>query len=634
MGEINPQKGIRSKGGAAVQYAGPNITLPVVPSDPLANAFQEFMDGLTISNPKQLILINPMLVPEEVFDQMVAQNRGYYAYPPVGLLYLAAVAKEVNPQIDVQVIDLNYELLRRSQSSDFTYRFWQELLRETIESADAPHVGVTYMFGSTKPVVLQVTRWIRDHYPEVPLLMGGVQASYDSQELLQDNYCDIIFHKESELQFKAFLERCIDQTSHAIPVGSAFRLHGQVYKLGEPAAEIVPVDWDIRPFYDLIDIQNYHKVGSLAAFSRYNGADKGFATVLSNRGCRARCTFCTVRDFNGFGVRQRPIESVVEEIKFLVRQKGIRQIDWLDDDLLWNPQRTIELFKQIASEVPELEWICNNGLISAAITDDIMYWMVQSGMKAFKIGIESGNDKMLHEIKKPTTKPKLRMGRELFKKYPDVFVSANFIVGFPNETFGQMMDTFNFGNELQWDWSSFYICQPLKGTEMFSAFQALGDDRCEVESYDKTLNPGRAAARGEFGYQFKGGVQTILSGRDVFNLPKDAVPSSDQVKEIWFTFNLVTNFLNNLNFAPGGHTLKIVEWFESIIHAYPYDASMAAALVRGYRLLGDQGKTAFYQQKFESILSESVYWQRRVREFPELLEFAETTARHCSIEVT
>ena len=26
-----------------------------------------------------------------------------------------------------------------------------------------------------------------------------------------------------------------------------------------------------------------------------------------------------------------------------------------------------------------------------------------------------------------------------------------------------MMDTYAFGCELDWDWASFYICQPLKG---------------------------------------------------------------------------------------------------------------------------------------------------------------------------
>jgi radical SAM superfamily enzyme YgiQ (UPF0313 family) len=221
---------------------------------------------------------------------------------------------------------------------------------------------------------------------------------------------------------------------------------------------------------------------------------------------------------------------VIDEIKFLVFNKGIRQIDWLDDDLLMDPLRTVELFKGLAAQVPQLEWICNNGLIAAAVNEDIMEWMVKSGLKAFKIGIESGNDEILHQIKKPTTKRKLREKRLLFKKYPDVFVSANFIIGFPKETFARMLDTYHFANELKWDWSSYYICQPLKGTEMFAAFRELGDERTEVESYDKTLNPGRAAARGEFGCQFKETDTEILTGRRVFDLPLDFVPSQDQVK--------------------------------------------------------------------------------------------------------
>ena len=585
-------------------------------------AFEEFLKRLKITNPSELVLINPQQVPEEVFDVIIARNRGYYAFPPVGLLNIAAVAKQIKPDIQIHIIDLNFEILKGAQSDGFTYRSWEGIVKRVIENCRAPFVGITCMFGATKPIFLQVSKFIRKNFPDVPLLSGGVQATYDYQELLRDGYSDVVFRREAEKQFESFLVSCIEGSMQEVPWGIAFKTEEGVYDLGTPP-ENVPVDWDIRSFYSLIDALDYHQYGSLAAFSRYNGPEKSFATVLSNRGCRACCTFCTVRDFNGFSVRQRPVRSVIEEVKFLVREKGIRQIDWLDDDLLWNPERTVALFKGLAEEIPELEWICNNGLIAAAITDEIMYWMVQSGMKAFKIGIESGNDEMLHLIKKPTTKEKLREKRRLFRKYPEVFVSANFIIGFPRETFGQMMDTFDFASELEWDWSSFYICQPLKGTEMFSVWQSLGDERTEVENYDKTLNPGRAAARGEFGYPFKNNEKGILTGRDIFKLPRDKVPGQEQIKEIWFTFNLVVNFLDNLNFKPGGNTSKILRWFESIAHAYPYDASMAAALARGYRLLGNQEMFQFYQRKFEAVLAESGYWRRRVQEFPELLDFAE-----------
>lgn len=587
------------------------------------DAFQAFLESLNYNDPRELILVQPPFVPEEHFDLATARNKGYYAYPPVGLLYIAAVAKEVSPKINVHVMDLNFEILRHAQSEHFSYRFWQQVLFDLIKTCDAPYIGLTYMFGTTKPIFMEVSKFIRENFPDVPVITGGVQATYDYREVLEADCSDVVVRNEGERQFRALFQSCLAGKSVGIPQGVAFKLGGEIYELGTPDGD-VPVDWDIRPQYDLLEIQDYNRYGSLGAFSRYNGEEKEFATVLSNRGCRARCTFCTVRDFNGFGIRQRPVQSVVDEIKYLVREKGIKHIDWLDDDLLWDPKRTVELFKGLATEIPELEWTCSNGLIAVAVTEEIMYWMVQSGMKAFKIGIESGNDQMLHLIKKPTTKPKLREKRQLFKRFPEVFVGANFIIGFPNEPFEQMMDSFNFANELQWDWVTYNICQPLKGTEMFSAFQELGDDRCEDESYDKNLMPARSALRGELGNGSLGEGR-VLTGRDVFNLPYGEIPSSEQLKEIWFTFNLITNFLSNYNFAPGGNPEKMVKWFEAIHSGYPYDASMCAGLVRGYRLLGVLERVDYYQQKFQSIVSGSPYWQRRVGEFPELLELAEVS---------
>ena len=121
------------------------------------------------------------------------------------------------------------------------------------------------------------------------------------------------------------------------------------------------------------------------------------------------------------------MESVIEELKFLWN-RGVRQIDWLDDDFLWDRQRTLHLLKRMTEEVPDLEWISNNGLIAAGIDEEIMEWMVRSRLKAVKVGIESGNDAMLKKIKKPTSKRKLMMASTLFKKYPEVFFSGKFIV--------------------------------------------------------------------------------------------------------------------------------------------------------------------------------------------------------------
>jgi radical SAM superfamily enzyme YgiQ (UPF0313 family) len=589
--------------------------------DHAKQAYRFYLDRLT--PPQEFILISPMQVPESAFDLEIAKRSGYFNYPPVGLLYIAAVIRQVAPETKVHILDLNFEMLRNASQEGFSYNFWEKRLFDLVEQSQSPYIGISCMFDVNKEIFVQIAQACKKRFPEIPILAGGVQATYDYQELLENGGFDFIFRKESELQFESFLKNLFQKNYTDLPWGTAFHCEGKTLTLGEPTGE-VPVDLDIREDYSTIPIEEYHLHGGLAVFSRYNGTGKPFATVLSNRGCRAYCTFCTVRDFNGKGIRARSVESVIDELK-LLWSRGVRQIDWLDDDFLWDRQRTLHLLKRMTEEVPDLEWISNNGLIAAAIDEEIMEWMVRSGLKAVKVGIESGNDAMLKKIKKPTSKRKLMMASSLFKKYPEVFFSGNFIVGFPNETFGEMMDSYEFARSLNWDWASFYVCQPLVGTEMFSIFRELGDDRVDSQRTQKALNPGRLKQRGEFNAQFDTGEDTrLLTGKDIFNLPRDQVPSLEQLNEIWFTFNLDINFLNNPNFSPEGNLEKIARWFESIYAGYPFDASMAAALAKSYKLMDQQEKSIHYKNRFNEVVKESGYWENRVKEFPEILEMAES----------
>jgi hypothetical protein len=596
----------------------------------LQEAYESFLNRLPVRNPRRLLFINIPQVPADVFNPETAKLNGYHIYPPIGYLYLAAAARLANPEIELSVLDLNYEMLRMCHLGllgDNILDFWKELIVHEVNRGDQMHICVGNMFEATTPMFLEITRFIRQSFKNVTVLTGGVQTTQDYRRILEDDYCHMTFRHEAEMQFKSFLESCDGTKPLGAPNGIAFRLDDQIYETAaclEPITEFL----DIRPYYSLIDIDNYHKYGGVNPYSRYVGKEKPFGTVLSNRGCRAQCTFCGVLSFNGLSARRRSARSVVDEIKFLVDEKGIRVIEWLDDDLLFGRKQSAELFKLMAKELPcDFEWIANNGVIAGAVTEEIMYWMVKSGCKAFKVGIESGNEAVLRKIKKPASKPGLLRAGAIFNKYPEVFVSGNFIVGFPEETFGEMMDSYNFANELSWDWTNYYICQPLPGTEIFDAFQSLGDERCGQDNLS-VYNPGKSSPqKGNFGY-YKGyhsddeKANPILSGRDVFNLSKDHIPSREQVKEIWFTFNIVTNFFNNRNIKPGGNPEKIVRWFESIAASYPRDASMCAMLSHGYRLLGNQEKSRFYREKFYRLHQEHDYWKRRVEEFPELLEYA------------
>jgi tRNA A37 methylthiotransferase MiaB len=600
----------------------------VVPPASLDTAYRSFLDTLPVRRPARLLFVNIPQVPADIFSPGTARLNGYHIYPPIGYLYLAAAARQVDPGMPIQILDLNYEMLKACHLDTLPADpagFWKPLLKEHIGTGDGLHVCIGNMFEATTPMFLEITKHVREEYPQVTVVAGGVQTTMEYREVLDADRCHLVLRHEAEGAFAQFLRNCTDRSAD-LPEGLAFRYGGQLHETGAPKG--VSEFLDLREQYDLIDIENYYQYGGVNPYSRYAGKERAFSTVLANRGCRADCSFCGVRGFNGVGVRRRTARHIVDEIKYLVEHKGIRLIEWLDDDLLYGRKESAELFKLMAQELPsDFRWIANNGVIAGAVNDEIMEWMAKSGCLAFKVGIESGNDAMLRKIRKPATKPGLRKAGEIFKKYPEVFVSANFIVGFPGETVGEMLDSYDFAIELGWDWANYYICQPLPGTDIFDAFASMGDTRCDNTNFG-VYNPGKSAAqKGNFGY-YKGyhtedeAANAIKSGRDVFNLAKDVVPSLEQIKEIWFTFNMVSNFLENTNFKPGGNVPKIARWFESIAASYPRDAGMCAMLAYSYKQMGDEARASVWRGKFDALAGEFEYWQRRLEEFPELVEFA------------
>ena len=110
-------------------------------------------------------------------------------------------------------------------------------------------------------------------------------------------------------------------------------------------------DLNLIPSYHLINVEELSKYGVMGNFHGFKPKNTKFATCLSNRGCRARCTFCSVRNFNGVSVRQRSVESVVDELEILNKEYDIKHIVWLDDDLLKDHSRAIQLFDSIVKEI-------------------------------------------------------------------------------------------------------------------------------------------------------------------------------------------------------------------------------------------------------------------------------------------
>jgi hypothetical protein len=120
--------------------------------------------------------------------------------------------------------------------------------------------------------------------------------------------------------------------------------------------------------------------------------------------------------------------------------------------------------------------------------------------------------------------------------------------------------------------------------------------------------------------------ENALTGPRIFHLPPESVPTPEQISEIWFTFNLVANYVNNKNFRPGGEPRKLIAWVQMAQVPYPTNPYMSLFTGLAHRLVGENELAEqFHRQAMACCQTE--YWMERFDDFgitPLIEQFPQT----------
>lgn len=542
------------------------------------------------------------------FNREIALKRGYYAFPPTGLQYLYEAIKHRG--LDIRILDLNYELLKRViEDPSFNHNDWPVLLEAELDRFDPGIVGISCLFDMAIGPMLEVIERVRRRNRSV-IIVGGVIATYEWKNLLSQDLAHFVVRGEGENKLNVLLDKLTPANLDTRATPGIFFNDGEIREsFGEP--DVVLMNGNLIDSYDLVPIETYSKYGSLNPYSRQTDAQgHAFAAIQLSRGCRAECTFCAVRDFMGKGVRSRPIDRVLEEMQFLYEKRDVRHFEWLDDDLLFARDQIKDLLGQIIAKGWDIKWSANNGLIASSIDEEMMDLIQRSGCIGFKIGIETGNTEMLRKVKKPGTHPRFLAFSKMVESYPGPFIGGNFIVGLPDETFGQMMDSLRFSLEMNIDWSAFTVCQVIRGASAFSDSGEYFEHQMKTKgSHIVNFIPTRESSDGVV----KAG-DDVKRNMDVFTLSPDNKPSADQVKEIWFAFNIISNYVCNKNLRPNGRPEKFISWIETARRAYPSNPYMLLFLAVGHRILGHDIVCEKYLEEAKVNVNTD-YWRARFSAF-------------------
>ena len=188
-----------------------------------------------------------------------------------------------------------------------------------------------------------------------------------------------------------------------------------------------------------------------------------YISMYTGRGCKSRCTFCLwPQTVGGHRYRTRSVGHVVEEIAWA--QKAFPQVKefFFDDDTFTDDLPRAEA---IAKELGKLgvQWSCN---AKANVPRKTLEVLANNGLRLLLVGYESGNQQILHNIKKGML---VDVAKRFTKDCHElgIAIHGTFILGLPGETTETIQETIRFAKEINPHTIQVSLAAPYPGTFLY-----------------------------------------------------------------------------------------------------------------------------------------------------------------------
>jgi hopanoid biosynthesis associated radical SAM protein HpnJ len=195
-----------------------------------------------------------------------------------------------------------------------------------------------------------------------------------------------------------------------------------------------------------------------------------YLSFYTGRGCKSRCTFCLwPQTVGGHNYRVRSIEHVIAEVKYAREAfPKVKEIFFDDDTLTDNLPRVEALAKELGKL--GVVWSCN---AKANVPRKTLEVLKANGLRLLLVGYESGNQKILHNIKKGIL---VDVARRFTKDCHElgIVIHGTFILGLPGETRETIQETLNFAKEINPHTIQVSLAAPYPGTFLYKQAKENG----------------------------------------------------------------------------------------------------------------------------------------------------------------
>lgn len=343
----------------------------------------------------------------------------------------------------------------------------------TAESPDLIGFSVMTPYADYIDIVGKI---IHESIGNIPIIVGGYHATIFRKKIFDETkYVDYVAVGDAEETLPLLLDNINSGNMtkiRGILARDDIDSHKMVKDSDQETVNLdhipLPDETVVHPEYYSPSILYGHS--STPSPSRY---------VLYSRGCPFRCSFCKIENDDGFRSKYRHYSPnmVIEHLGALTERFHLQGISFLDDNFTLDKDWAYKVCEGIIKNRMKIKWWAQ---VRANLVDrDMIKIMREAGCIVATITIESGNDRIRHEImKKETTRSQIERAYKLAKKL-GMLTQGTLMVGSPTETYEELKDSINFLRKVDPDWAGIVFTTILPGTPLYYEYS----DQIKVTCY-------------------------------------------------------------------------------------------------------------------------------------------------------
>lgn len=322
----------------------------------------------------------------------------------------------------------------------------------------------TYIWNRDE--TLKVCQIIKLIDPDVKIILGGPEVSFDGQELMDKYwYIDFIVYGEGEATFRDLLSSILTEK------GDYSSIDGLIYRDNDRIVKNPPREL----------IQNLDSIPSPYKEIGHEFKDK-IVYFESSRGCPFNCQFCLSSTIKG--VRYFSIDRVKEDLERLIDAK-VKQVKFVDRTFNANKEYAMEIMSFIMDKDPNN--INFHFEVTAHLLDEEMLNFlkgVKEGLFQFEIGVQSTNERTLETIGRRTDLNRLEEVTKEIKSYKNIHQHLDLIAGLPYEDYSSFKGSFNDVYDIKPEKIQLGFLKLLKGSGLRKDKEEYGFKFLDVPPYE------------------------------------------------------------------------------------------------------------------------------------------------------